>query len=148
MASTWGLSWLSSWGNSWGPIDAESQVKGSKAKKRLKRVFKEKGYFLEDEKYESDAALPYEIVAEIEYETVTEEIQGIEVTHEKPVQPTLEAVQVQVLGEPLTDLIQELEVQVQKKRDQVFRILLNKYQRELEMIEEELMFMLIALSED
>ena len=152
MASAWGISWLTSWGNSWGATEAtETQTKGGRAKKRLTKVFKEKGYFLDDEKYESDSALAYELVAEIGYETVTEEIQGVEVTHEKPLQPTREDISINVADSAnieIMSLRSDLTAQIEAKKDQVYKILLMKYELELQKIEEELFFMLLALSEE
>ena len=45
------------WGDFGPKEEIITQVKGGK-KRRVKRVVDEKGYFLEDEKYEADSSLP------------------------------------------------------------------------------------------
>ncbi len=130
---------------------ADTQTGGGRAKKRLRKVFKEKGYFLEDEKYESDSALAYEVIAEIGYEEVTRDIQGAEVTLEAPLEPRREDISINVRDSgniAVMSLRSDLEAQIEAKKDQVYKMLLGKYELEVQKIEEELLFMLTALLED
>ena len=124
-----------------GKTEGDSQVRGGK-----KRWSKRKKYELDDEKYSADAYLDN---VGLEYETVTEVLNGIEVTSQKPVEPIL---QLYDDAPPLQSIADSVEREIanimRTKVEYEHAILEFKYVEEVKKLDEEIFFIAMVLADE
>lgn len=122
----------------------EEQAKSGKrslSKRRQKILDKQEEYKIGLDSYLSDAPL--------DYETITEVIDGVEVVSDKPVEPLISisasAPELKAIVDPVDKEIAKL---MRSKEEYIHSVQMFKYAEETKKMDEELFFMVIALTEE